>query len=341
MRPARSSARTPSGGQPASRAASASGGGAATASAASSRSIASSAPPAAAAARRGSRTRSPSRASAPSSTSAVDDVRRRPSRRRPIERHEAARRRRQVGAQRRQRHAGCRGFAAWCAATSSIARLRSAALDVRREPPRAAVRSAPWRSSRAGRADPARFPGAAARARSARRRETPRGGEASRTTPPPATEPGDGRRSANRSPGAAAIGRVEAEDRERRAVREVDRLARPAHDERADLVRAEVQPEPVAIRRRPGREPAPRTATSSGRGDDLRVRREDPAAPQARRRRRRAGARSGHRRPRRPSRRAPGPRGRAPSPSPGTSRSVRPPSPARPAGCPSPPSRDP
>ena len=47
-----------------------------------------------------------------------------------------------------------------------------------------------------------------------RRREMPRGGDGSSTMPPPATEPGDGRRRANRSPGAAAM----AESRRRIAI---------------------------------------------------------------------------------------------------------------------------
>ena len=69
MRPAASRARTPSGGQPASRAAAASDGGAATDSASSSRSIAASVAGGRPARRAGSRSRSPSRASVPSATS--------------------------------------------------------------------------------------------------------------------------------------------------------------------------------------------------------------------------------------------------------------------------------
>ena len=99
-----------------------------------------------------------------------------------------------------------------------------------------------------------------------RRREMPRGGDGSSTTPPPATEPGDGRRRANRSPGAAGDGRVEAQDRDRGPVVEVDRLARAAHHQRLGLRRAQVQAQALAVGRAVGAALAKARASRRGSG---------------------------------------------------------------------------
>ena len=203
-------------------------------------------PAAGPAARPGSRSRSPSRASAPSAIACVDDVAGR--RARPPSRSSVARRRARIARSARRAGSGESG--------ATRAR-RHGAPGRRRSPPGGATpatsgarrtaspsTSAPWRSSRA-----AGSPAASAAARSGvrRRREIPRGGSGSRTTPPPAVEPGEGWRSANRSPAAAAIGRARRRIASDAPVREVDRLARPADDERVDLVGPEVQPEPIAV----------------------------------------------------------------------------------------------
>ncbi len=117
--------------------------------------------------------------------------------------------------------------------------------------------SAPCSSSRAAayaRSSPARIAPASAAARPGvnRRRDTPRGGAGSRTTPPPAVEPGEGCRSAKRSPGAAAISassrRIASVEPSGRSI-----ASRGPRTTRAPgLGRAEMQPEAVAIRRRRG-----------------------------------------------------------------------------------------
>ena len=98
------------------------------------------------------------------------------------------------------------GSAAWCARTASTAAWPQRHRHVRREADGIAIDERAVEIEPRGRRIPATS--AAARPAVRRRREIPRGGSGSSTTPPPAVEPGDGCRSANRSPDAAAIGRA-------------------------------------------------------------------------------------------------------------------------------------
>ena len=175
------------------------------------------------------------------------------------------------------------GCAAWWAATSASARARRAASTsaARRQP--GPARSAPWRSRRAGSEPTGAAASAAARSGVSRRREIPRGGDGSSTTPPPATAPGEGRRRANRSPGRGGDGRVEAQDRDRGHIVEVDRLARPAHHQRLGLRGAQVEAQALMVGRELGggrRRPA-HGDEDPGRGDDARIGRQDLPSPQA------------------------------------------------------------
>ena len=118
--------------------------------------------------------------------------------------------------------------------------------------------------------------------------------------------------------------RVEAEDRERGPVGQVDRLARAAHDQGRRLVRAEVEPEPLAVRGHAGGgPPAPRTGAQARRRPHRhqQARRRDDAADRSSGpgrggdrppRRRPAAAPSGRRPTLRPWRHGPAPLGLAP-----------------------------
>ena len=198
-------------------AASRSGGGAGTARAATSRSIAAATAGSAAAGLRasGARTRSPSRTRRPSGHQRRPRGRQHVPPRRPRSRSPGVEapgplqtgRPPAVGP-------GIPGRAAWCARTASSGRgdaaSRTSGATSR------SLATMPWSSSRAA-AAAATSPACAAAARAAtrsgvcRRRETPRAGSGSRTTPPtPAGPDVAARRSTNRSPVAAAIG-LEAE----------------------------------------------------------------------------------------------------------------------------------
>ena len=304
------------------RAASESAGGAATASATSSRSIAASdVGRQARGPRPGSRARSPSRASTPSASRPVDDAARHGIGRHPAQRHPPAGGERDGRPKRRQRQAGRRRLGRVVGPDEPHGLVPQRSLDVGGEPPAARPRErAVQVEARGERPDGGR----GERGRPIRRQPPPRdpprrAAHRGRRRPRPSIR-AMGWRSANRSPGAAAIGPGEAQDRERGPVREIDRLARPAHDERVDLVRPEVESQAIAVRgnggrtraRRGRRAPAGRRARAtwrrppdlwSGPGRAGAPSASTPASEQ----RRPATAR--RRRRRRPG---PGPRGRAP-----------------------------
>ena len=128
-----------------------------------------------------------------------------------------------------------------------------------------------------------------------RRRETPRGGRGSRTTPPPATAPGDGRRRTNRSPDAAATG-VQAQDRGEVAPgRSTASRGPPTTASTAwSVPRWRRSARAAGAAASPGAE----RDEDASRGDDLGSAVEDQAAPRSRPRRRRVAAPSGRHRTR-------------------------------------------
>ena len=115
---------------------------------------------------------------------------------------------------------------------------------------------------------------AVARARTstavARRHAAPVGGRGSSTRPPASGSAGDGRRSTNRSPGAAAIGAASRRIAVAAAVRQVVDVAPRAPHDALDLGRPEVHPDRSSGRPagfaapRPGRGPAPAAGAPAG-----------------------------------------------------------------------------
>ena len=270
-----------------SRAASASGGGAGTSSAASSASIAASVAGLGAA---GGRAREPDAIAVAAEPPIARRARRR--RRRP---RRGRRRRDRLTSRRTARggscpHVGERQPAAGPASTPARIVDAERRRDIVREAARDCPAMAPWRSSRAASRHSGVDAAASAARRSGRASAVARRRAAAPRPAPgrrPASPPGDGRRRTNRSPARDRDRPLEPEDRRDLAARQVGRVAAAPPDDRADLLRAGVDPDPRSIARGSAAR-SPSSAGDRAQGDEQPIARAEPPV-----RRRRGRTRSG------------------------------------------------